>query len=50
MLRHRQQLTPYLGSRLRGVIERTYLRGERIYEREGATPAPTGRLLVRRAP
>jgi allantoinase len=50
MLRHRQHLTPYLGCRLRGVIERTYLHGERIYQREGPTPAPTGRLLVRRAP
>ena len=50
MLRHRQHLTPYLGLRLRGVVERTYLRGERIYESRNSTPAPGGRLLVRRAP
>jgi allantoinase len=39
--------TPYVGRRLRGVIERTYLRGRRIYERGKAIGSPYGRMLVR---
>lgn len=41
------QRTPYLGSRLRGVIERTYLRGHRINERGKAIEQPFGRMLAR---
>ena len=40
--------TPYLGRRLRGVIERTYLRGRRIYERGKAMEKPYGRMLARK--
>ncbi len=47
MLRHRHPLTPWLGRRLNGVIEATYLRGERIYARRTADEAPRGRLLAR---
>jgi allantoinase len=38
--------TPYVGRRLRGVIERTYLRGQRIYERGKAIETPYGRMLA----
>jgi allantoinase len=39
---------PYAGRRLRGVVERTYLRGERIYCRhEGWAASPRGTLLTR---
>jgi allantoinase len=47
ILRHRHPLTPYLGRRLAGVIEATYLRGEPIYARGKPDQAPTGRLLQR---
>jgi allantoinase len=47
MLHRRYTLTPYLGSRLRGVVERTYLRGRRIYERGKAMERPCGRVLAR---
>ena len=39
--------TPYLGRRLRGVVERTYLGGQRIYERARAIERPLGRVLAR---
>jgi allantoinase len=41
--------TPYDGRRLRGVVERTYLRGARIYERGRSMESPRGRLLTREA-
>jgi allantoinase len=41
--------TPYLGHRLRGVVERTYLRGIPIYSRESGLSAPRGRVLRRGA-
>jgi allantoinase len=40
--------TPYLGRRLRGLIERTYLRGHRIYERGKPIERPYGRVLARK--
>jgi allantoinase len=42
-----QAPTPYLGRRLRGIVERTYLAGQRIYERGRAIERPLGRLLAR---
>ena len=47
MLQPGHTLTPYLGRRLRGVVERTYLRGQRIYERGKAIEGPRGRVLAR---
>jgi allantoinase len=46
VLRHRHPLTPWLGRTLAGVVERTYLRGEWVYARDGADPPPVGRLLT----
>jgi allantoinase len=46
-LHHRHKLTPYAGRTLYGVVRRTLLRGETIYD-EGELPvAPSGRLLLR---
>jgi len=42
------ELTPYRGRRLQGVVERTYLRGRRIYERGKAVEGPAGRVLAPR--
>jgi len=52
MLAHRHKLTPYNGTRLAGVVRRTWLRGRGVYSGPGqraATPRPPGRLLVRPA-
>lgn len=46
-LLHRHALTPYLGARLPGVVEATYLRGECIYERGAVGASPRGTLLSR---
>jgi allantoinase len=48
ILRHRHSMTPWLGRRLAGVVEATYLRGEKVYARGAADPpASGGRLLSR---
>jgi allantoinase len=46
-IRHRHAVTPWLGRTLAGVVEATYLRGERVYTRAGTDHPPRGRLLTR---
>jgi allantoinase len=46
-LHHRHPLTPYEGRTLRGVIERTYLRGSVVSTRGEPSPVPRGQLLTR---
>jgi allantoinase len=45
---HQDGRTPYAGRRLRGIVERTYLRGHRIYERGKVFESPAGRMLARK--
>jgi allantoinase len=47
MLHHRHKLTPYAGRMLRGVVEATYLRGMKIYERGEFMNEAAGVLLSR---
>jgi allantoinase len=44
-LHHRHKLTPYAGRTLHGVVRRTLLRGETIYQDGDLGGAPSGRLL-----
>jgi allantoinase len=44
---HEDSEPPYVGGCLRGIVERTYLRGHRIYERGKAFEKPAGRALAR---
>jgi allantoinase len=50
-LAHRHPLTPYAGRRLRGVVRRTLLRGQTVYELDydggRFAPQPAGELLRR---
>jgi allantoinase len=46
---HRHKLTPYDGRKLTGMVEATYLRGEKIYERGNFIESPIGSLLERAA-
>jgi allantoinase len=46
-LLHRHKVTPYAGERLRGVIERTYLRGDVVYEGGQMIGTPRGTVLTR---
>ncbi len=48
LLHHRHKLTPYAGHNLSGVVEATYLRGVKIYERGEFSNEATGTLLVTR--
>jgi allantoinase len=45
MLHHRHKLSPYLGRTLSGVVQATYLAGEKIFERGKFVGPPRGRFL-----
>ena len=45
ILHHRHKLTPYEGRTLRGVIEKTFLRGQKIYDAGEFATEPRGLLL-----
>lgn len=46
-LHHRHKLTPYAGRRLAGVVQSTYLRGEKIFDRGQFPGKAAGRILKR---
>jgi allantoinase len=46
-LNHRHKLTPYNGETLRGVVEKTFLRGQMVYD-GGAFPKASGSILLQR--
>jgi allantoinase len=46
-LYHRHKLTPYSGRELTGVVEATFVRGQKVFERGSFSAAPAGRVLRR---
>ena len=46
MIHHRHKLTPYDGEILRGKVEKTFLRGQIVYD-GGEFARPKGRVLLR---
>jgi allantoinase len=46
-LLHRHKLTPYAGRELTGVVEATFLRGQKIFDRGAVSEAPAGQVLRR---
>jgi allantoinase len=46
-LHHRHKLTPYAGRELAGVVETTFLRGQKIFDKGEFPSAPAGRVLYR---
>jgi len=46
-LHHRHRLTPYAGRELFGVVETTFLRGRKVFDREEFPAAPAGQILYR---
>ena len=48
-LHHRHKLTPYQDRVLRGFVEKTFLRGEKIYDEGELIAEPRGRLLTQTA-
>ncbi len=47
MLHHRNRLTPYCGELLQGTVQRTFLRGRKIYDTGEFSSEPEGVLLLR---
>ncbi|MDQ5873645.1 MAG: amidohydrolase family protein, partial [Acidobacteriota bacterium] len=45
-LHHRHKLTPYAGRTLDGVVEATYLAGEKIFERGRLLGSPRGKVRL----
>ena len=48
VLHHRHKLTPYEGRPLKGIVERTIVRGTTVYDKGSFAPSPMGRLLFGR--
>nr|MDQ3820886.1 allantoinase AllB [Acidobacteriota bacterium] len=48
MIHHRHKLAPYEGRTLGGVVEETYLRGLKIYDRGRFSERPLGEMLLGR--
>jgi allantoinase len=46
-LYHRHKLTPYAGRELAGVVEATFVRGQKVFERGKSAAAATGQVLRR---
>jgi allantoinase len=47
VLEHRHKLTPYAGERLNGVVEKTFLRGRKIYDVDTGHAELSGEILTR---
>jgi allantoinase len=45
-LYHKHKGTPYLGEELYGVVEQTWLGGEKIYDRNGSMLLNKGRIVL----
>jgi allantoinase len=48
MIHHKHKLTPYAGQTLSGIVETTYLRGEKIYDRGQFSEKALGTMLLKR--
>ena len=46
-LQHRHKITPYAGEELKGVVQQTFLRGRKIYDRGHFVDLPPGHMLLR---
>ena len=47
LIHHRHKLTPYAGEVLRGVVEKTFLRGQMVYDDGAFVSAPGGQIILR---
>ncbi len=46
-LRHRHKVSPYIGQRLRGVVQTTFVRGQKVYHEGSLVGPPKGQLTMR---
>jgi len=47
MIHHRHKLTPYAGETLSGVVEKTFLRGQMVYDGGDFVSEPQGQVIFR---
>jgi len=47
IIHHRHKLTPYGNQVLRGVVEKTFVRGQMVYDDGEIFPYPLGRMILR---
>jgi len=47
MIHHRHQLTPYAGETLSGIVEKTFLRGQMVYDGGEFVSGPQGQIILR---
>nr|CAD7578092.1 unnamed protein product [Timema californicum] len=45
-IHHKNKVTPYLGKTLYGVVMRTIVRGNTVYQHDKPFPRPRGKLLI----
>ena len=45
MIHHRHKLTPYAGELLRGVVEKTFVRGQIVYDGAEFSSSPRGQII-----
>jgi len=48
LIQHRHKLTPYAGDTLRGLVEKTFLRGQIVYDGGEFASVPGGQIILRR--
>jgi allantoinase len=48
LIHHRHKLTPYVGEVLRGVVEKTFLHGQMVYDGGEFISDPCGGIVLRR--
>jgi len=47
MIQHRNKRTPYEGIALSGIVEKTFLRGVKVFEDGQFLDSPTGKIMLR---
>jgi len=47
MIKHRHHITPYAGRKVVGQVEKTFVRGELVYQQDEFMNAPVGRPLLK---
>jgi len=47
MIHHRHKITPYLGEELYGVVQQTYLSGNKVYDNGNFLELNAGKIILR---
>jgi allantoinase len=49
IIQHKHKITPYLGEELSGVVEQTYLKGEKVFDKDKFVKLNKGRIVIGQA-